>query len=106
MKLNQYAWSVVSKVIILLFFIAVVSCQSDNPREKHHVVILADMTHDDGNSLEFKGNIADPCVETSWDSIYFNDWIGEELNPHGETKNSEWSEFWHEIFDKDDDRPI
>ncbi len=58
------------------------------------------------NSLEFKGNIADRYVESSWDSVYFHDWIGEGLNPHGESKDSEASEFLQEVFDKDDDRPI
>lgn len=187
-SLTIITMSIVSKTILFLFFIAAVSCQSENPREKHRVVILTDMTHDDGNSfirylyyapwfdlealivtnqlpdfnydddgpwekamgildayqqelpqlrkhdpgfpdyeelravtkrgqgtipiiwltnsLEFKGNIADRYVESSWDSVYFHDWIGEGVNPHGESKDSEGSEFLQEIFDKDDDRPI
>ncbi|MDD4226500.1 MAG: DUF1593 domain-containing protein [Mariniphaga sp.] len=58
------------------------------------------------NSLEFKGHIADRYAESSWDSIYFHDWIGEGLNPNGEPKDSEGSEFLQQVFDKDDDRPI
>jgi hypothetical protein len=58
------------------------------------------------NSLEFKNFIADRYVESSWDSVYFHDWIGEGLNPHGESKDSEGSEFLQEVFDRDDDRPI
>jgi hypothetical protein len=58
------------------------------------------------NSLEFKNHIADRYVESSWDSVYFHDWIGEGLNPKGESKDSEGSEFLQEVFDKDDDRPI
>ncbi|MGF1587190.1 MAG: nucleoside hydrolase-like domain-containing protein [Bacteroidales bacterium] len=58
------------------------------------------------NTLEFSGNIADRYVESSWDSIYFDDWIGEGLNPNGESKDSEGSEFLQEVFAKDDDRPI
>lgn len=58
------------------------------------------------NSLEFKGNIADRYVESSWDSVYFHDWIGDGLNPHGESKDSEGSEFLVQVFEKDDDRPL
>ncbi len=187
-KLNQYLWSVVPKTIILVFFIAVLSCQSDNLGEKPRVVILTDMTHDDGNSLirylfyaswfdleamiitnqlpdfnhndtgpwdkgmsilsayqqelpqlrkhdpdlpeyeelmsvtkqgrgaipiiwltntlEYKNNIADRYVESSWDSVYFHDWIGEGMTPRGEPKDSEGSDFLVQVFEKDDDRPI
>lgn len=58
------------------------------------------------NTLEFKGNIADRYVESSWDSVYFHDWIGEGLNPHGESKDSEGSEFLVQVFEKEDERPI
>lgn len=58
------------------------------------------------NSLKFAGNIADRYVESSWDSIYFHDWIGEGLTPNGEPKDSEGSEFLMKVFEKDDDRPI
>ncbi len=58
------------------------------------------------NTLEFSDWIGDRYVTSSWDSIYFHDWIGEGLTPHGEPKDSEGSEFLVEIFEKDDDRPI
>jgi len=58
------------------------------------------------NTLEFSGQIADRFVTSSWDSVYFHDWIGEGLTPHGEPKDSEGSDFLVEIFEKDDDRPI
>lgn len=58
------------------------------------------------NSLEFRNHIADRYVESSWDSVNFHDWVGEGLNPNGEPKDSEGSEFLQEVFDKDDDRPI
>jgi hypothetical protein len=50
--------------------------------------------------------IADRHVTSSWDSIYFHDWIGEGVNPHGEPKDSDGSNFLVEVFEKDDDRPI
>ncbi len=181
MRLNTFCY-------LLLVVLAFNSCKNEVPVEKHRVVILTDMTHDDGNSfirylyyapwfdlealiitnqlpdfnyndegpwkkatgildaykqelpqlrkhdpdfpdyedlkavtkrgrgtipiiwltnsLEFKNHIADRYVESSWDSVYFHDWIGEGLNPHGETKDSEGSEYLQEVFDKDDDRPI
>jgi len=58
------------------------------------------------NTLEFSNHIADRFVISSWDSIYFHDWVGEGLNPNGEEKDSEGSNFLVEIFEKDDDRPI
>jgi hypothetical protein len=188
MVLNQYMYSIFSKTLILVLFIAAASCQSDNSQEKPRVVILTDMTHDDGNSfirylyyapwfdlealivtnqlpdfnyddegpwnkamgildaykqelpqlrkhdpdfpdyeelmavtkqgrgaipiiwltntLEFKNNIADRYVESSWDSVYFHDWIGEGVTPHGESKDSEGSDYLVQVFEKDNDRPI
>ena len=58
------------------------------------------------NTLEFSNWIGDRYVTSSWDSIYFHDWIGEGLTPHGEPKDSEGSDFLVEVFEKDDDRPI
>jgi hypothetical protein len=58
------------------------------------------------NTLEFSGQIGDRFVTSSWDSVYFHDWIGEGLTPHGEPKDSEGSDFLVEVFEKDDDRPI
>ncbi|MGF1637400.1 MAG: nucleoside hydrolase-like domain-containing protein [Cyclobacteriaceae bacterium] len=58
------------------------------------------------NTLEFSGNIADRYVTSSWDSVYFHDWIGEGLTPHGEPKDSEGSDFLVQVFEKDDERPI
>ncbi len=58
------------------------------------------------NTLEFSDWIADRFVTSSWDSVYFHDWIGEGLTPHGEPKDSEGSDFLVEIFEKDDERPI
>lgn len=58
------------------------------------------------NTLEFSGNIADRYVTTSWDSIYFHDWIGEGLTPFDEPKDSEGSDFLVTVFEKDDERPI
>lgn len=58
------------------------------------------------NTLEFSNWIADRFVISSWDSIYFHDWIGEGLTPHGESKDSEGSDFLVQVFEKDDDRPI
>ncbi len=58
------------------------------------------------NTLKFADNIADRYVESSWDSIYFHNWIGEGLNPNGEPKDSEGSEFLIEVFEEEDDRPI
>lgn len=173
---------------LLLLLMLVVSCKTEKPNEKHRVVILTDMTHDDGNSfirylyyssyfdlealivtnqlpdfnhnddgpwykamgildayrqelpqlrkhdpglpgyeellsvtkpgrgaipiiwltntLKFADNIADRYVESSWDSVYYHDWIGEGINPNGEPKDSEGSDFLIEVFEKDDDRPI
>jgi hypothetical protein len=45
------------------------------------------------NTLEFSNWIADRHVTSSWDSVYFHDWIGEGLTPHGEPKDSDGSEF-------------
>lgn len=58
------------------------------------------------NSLKFANNISDRYVESSWDSIYYHDWIGEGLNPNGEPKDSEGSEFLIKVFEKEDERPI
>ncbi|MFD2203811.1 nucleoside hydrolase-like domain-containing protein [Shivajiella indica] len=58
------------------------------------------------NTLEFSNNIADRYVTSSWDSIYYHDWIGEGLTPHGEPKDSEGSDFLVRVFEKEDDRPI
>jgi hypothetical protein len=58
------------------------------------------------NTLEFSNNIADRYVTSSWDSVYYHDWIGEGLTPHGEPKDSEGSDFLVRVFEKDDDRPI
>lgn len=58
------------------------------------------------NTLEFSDNIADRHVTSSWDSVYFHDWIGEGLTPHQEPKDSEGSDFLVKVFEKDDDRPI
>jgi len=58
------------------------------------------------NTLEFSNNIADRYVTSSWDSVYFHDWIGEGMTPHGEPKDSEGSDFLVSIFEKDDERPI
>jgi hypothetical protein len=58
------------------------------------------------NTREFSDWIADRHVTSSWDSIYFHDWIGEGLTPYGEPKDSEGSDFLVQIFEKDDDRPI
>ena len=58
------------------------------------------------NNLKFSSQIGNRFVETTWDSINYHDWIGEGLNPNGESKDSEGSEFLQEVFDKDDDRPI
>jgi hypothetical protein len=58
------------------------------------------------NALNFSGQIGDRQVTSSWDSIYYHDWIGDGPTPNGESKDSEGSEFLQEVFDKDDDRPI
>jgi hypothetical protein len=58
------------------------------------------------NTLEFSDNIADRYVTSSWDSVYFHDWIGEGLTPHGEPKDSEGSDFLVRVFEKEDNRPI
>jgi hypothetical protein len=58
------------------------------------------------NTLEFSNWIGDRYVTSSWDSIYFHDWVGEGLNPHGEPKDSEGSDFLVQVFEKDDDRPL
>jgi hypothetical protein len=58
------------------------------------------------NARKFNGDIAGRKAETSWGEIKFEDWIGEGLNPNGESKDSEGSEFLQEVFAKDDDRPI
>lgn len=58
------------------------------------------------NSRKFSGEIAGRHVESSWGDINFQDWIGEGLNPNGESKDSEGSEFLLEVFSKRDDRPI
>jgi len=58
------------------------------------------------NTLEFSNHIADRYVTSSWDSVYYHDWIGEGLTPHGEPKDSQGSDFLVEVFEKEDDRPI
>ena len=58
------------------------------------------------NERKFAGHIADRYVESEWGEITFGDWIGEGLNPNGESKDSPGSEFLQEVFLKDDPRPI
>lgn len=58
------------------------------------------------NTRKFSGEIAGRHVESSWGEINFHDWIGEGLNPNGESKDSEGSEYLLEVFGKKDDRPI
>ncbi len=58
------------------------------------------------NTLEFSNWIADRHVTSSWDSVFFHDWIGEGTTPHGEPKDSEGSDFLVQVFEKDDDRPL
>ncbi|WP_114750266.1 DUF1593 domain-containing protein [Pleomorphovibrio marinus] len=58
------------------------------------------------NTLEFSGQIADRSVTSSWDSVYYHDWIGEGMTPHDEPKDSEGSDFLVEVFEKEDERPI
>lgn len=58
------------------------------------------------NTRSFSSEIAGRYVETSWGEIKFEDWIGEGLNPNGESKDSEGSEYLQQIFSKNDDRPI
>lgn len=58
------------------------------------------------NEKKFAQEIAGRYVESEWGDISFHDWIGEGLNPNGEPKDSEGSEYLQEVFDKDDDRPI
>jgi len=58
------------------------------------------------NARKFNAEIAGRKVETTWGDIRFEDWIGEGLNPNGESKDSEGSEFLQQVFAKDDDRPI
>ncbi|WP_304517417.1 DUF1593 domain-containing protein [Cecembia rubra] len=58
------------------------------------------------NEKKFASEIAGRYVEASWGDIRFHDWIGEGLNPNGESKDSEGSEFLMHIFEKEDDRPI
>lgn len=58
------------------------------------------------NSRKFSGEIAGRKVDTSWGDINFHDWIGEGVNPNGEPKDSEGSEFLQKVFNKKDSRPI
>ncbi len=58
------------------------------------------------NDLKFSGQIGSRFVETKWDSINYHEWIGDGLNPNGESKDSEGSEFLQQVFDKEDERPI
>lgn len=58
------------------------------------------------NTRKFNGDIAGRKVESTWGDIRFEDWIGEGLNPNGESKDSEGSEFLQQVFAKDDARPI
>ena len=58
------------------------------------------------NTHKFDAEIAGRKVKTTWGDIRFEDWIGEGLNPNGESKDSEGSEFLQQVFAKDDDRPI
>jgi hypothetical protein len=58
------------------------------------------------NAGKFSAEIAGRKVETFWGEVKFEDWIGEGLNPNGESKDSDGSEFLQEVFAKDDDRPI
>jgi len=58
------------------------------------------------NTGKFSGEIAGRFVESQWGPIRFHDWIGEGLNPNGEPKDSEGSEFLQEVFARADNRPI
>lgn len=58
------------------------------------------------NEKKFDSEIAGRKVSTTWGDIKFSDWIGEGMNPNGEPKDSEGSEFLQEVFAKEDDRPI
>ncbi len=58
------------------------------------------------NEKSFRDFIAGRYVESGWGEIRFEDWIGEGLNPNGESKDSEGSEFLQGVFEKEDDRPI
>jgi hypothetical protein len=54
----------------------------------------------------FSGDIAGRRVTNSWGKIQFQDWIGEGVNPNGEPKDSEGSEWLRQVFEREDDRPI
>jgi hypothetical protein len=58
------------------------------------------------NARKFNAEIAGRKVKTTWGDIRFEDWIGEGLNPNGESKDSEGSEFLQQVFEKNDERPI
>jgi hypothetical protein len=58
------------------------------------------------NEEQFAGQIADRKVKRSWEKPTFSEWIGEGKNPHGDSKDSEASEYLQEVFDREDDRPI
>jgi len=58
------------------------------------------------NEKKFDGEIAGRYVGSTWGDIQFDDWIGEGVNPNGEPKDSEGSEYLQQVFDKPDDRPI
>lgn len=58
------------------------------------------------NERKFAAEIAGRYVESKWGEIRFHDWIGDGLNPNGEPKDSEGSEFLIKVFEKEDDRPI
>lgn len=58
------------------------------------------------NDKRFEGKIVDRHVVSEWGEIKYGDWIGDGLNPNGEPKDSEGSEFLQSIFEEEDDRPI
>ncbi len=58
------------------------------------------------NEKEFSGPIGDRKVTSSWGKIEFSDWIGDGVNPHGHTKDSEGSEFLLELFRRPSDAPL
>jgi hypothetical protein len=159
------------KLILFLFGLLLIGCNSsEEKREKYRVVIMTDMTHDDGNSLirmlyypeifdleamvitqqlpDYDFDAPEPwekgmnILEAYRDELpqlkkhaphffsyeellsktkkgrgalvinflqegqKFSDYIGEGINPNGESKDSEGSEYLMEVFEKEDDRPI
>ncbi|MCL6261254.1 DUF1593 domain-containing protein [Aquiflexum sp. TKW24L] len=159
------------KPILFLFGLLLIGCNSsEEKREKYRVVIMTDMTHDDGNSLirmlyypevfdidgmvitqqlpDYDFDAPEPWEKgmnilaayrdelpqlkkhaldfPSYEELLsktkkgrgalvinflqegqrFHDYIGEGINPNGESKDSEGSEYLMEVFEKEDDRPI